>query len=138
MRRLRTLAVLAVAPALSCALPTEPLQVDFSVQQQGLFAAMPPVAAVEVPGRIETSGSMRTPCLPYDATGSLSQESRTITLTVIGRAVGACANDAEGTLIYRAAITRLPPGRYNLRVVHAYADAEWPTSVVLLERLRVE
>jgi hypothetical protein len=138
MHRILTLALLGAAPALACSLPTEPIQVEFSVEQQGTFAAMAPVVAVEAPGRIETSGSLRTPCLPYDATGSLSQESRTITLTVIGRASGACANRAEGTLIYRAAITRLPPGRYDLRVVHTYRDAQWPTRVVLQERLRVE
>ena len=138
MRRLRWLALVSVVPSLSCAIPTEPIQVEFSVEQQGTFAAMPPVVIVEVPGRIETAGSLRTPCLPYDATGSISQESRTITLTVVGHASGACPQDAVGTLVYQAAITRLPPGRYTLRVVHAYRDTDWPTEVVLHRRLRIE
>jgi hypothetical protein len=144
MRRLHvlapaTLATLAtLAPGLSCTLPTEPITIEFDIERQGILGAVAPAVTVEGPRRIDAVGSLRTPCLPYDATGSLSHESRTLTLTVIGHSSGACAQDAVGMLVYRAAIKRLPPGNYTVRLVHTYRDAPWPTEVVLRQRLRVE
>jgi hypothetical protein len=136
MRRLLLLP--ACVLLLSCTLPTEPMGFEFAVERQGVIASVAPALSVEAPGRVEALGSLRTPCLPYDATGSLRHESRTITLTVIGEARGDCPQDAVGTLIYRAAVKYLPAGYYTVRLVHAYRDANWPSELVLQRRLRVE
>jgi hypothetical protein len=96
-----------------------------------------PSVAVGDRGILEAVGALRTPCEPYDASAQMERVGTVVTITVVGRATGACPLDVVSVLPYRATVTGLAAGHYLVRLVHRYADANWPHETVLEQHVRV-
>ena len=81
-------------------------------------------------GSVAVKGYFRTPCSPYEATAAVTVDNSVVTVSVIGRDEDSwCPKDVVSDLGYIATIRHLDAGSYVLRVVHRWADANWPTEL---------
>jgi len=88
-------------------------------------------------GRIAVEGALPTPTPCYTLTGEAGREGRVVTLAVQARAQeGGCIQMIAG-FAYDAVVRGVPPGRYTLRVAHAYAGTGWDTRRVLEQEIEV-
>ena len=130
----RSLAVLPLMVLLACSSPSEPGDVAVAFEVLGhLSDPLASAVEVDVAGALILEGSITSPCVPYDAHARARTDGTSVTLTVIGEATGSCPMDAIDELSYRAMLTGLSSGKHMVRVVHTYADANWPDLDVLNE-----
>ncbi len=131
-------ALLPLIVLLACSSPSEPGDVDVAFEVLGHLS--PPLDAtveVDAAGALILEGSITSPCVPYDAHARARTHGASVTLTVIGEATGSCPMDAIDELSYRMTLTDLASGEYMVRVVHTYADANWPDVEFLEEPIAV-
>ena len=84
------------------------------------------------PGRVVVRGVMLTPTACWRLAGAADRIGPVITLAVQARPTDdPCPPDAVGASTYKVTLRRLPPGTYNLRVLHVYRDAVWPPGVAM-------
>jgi hypothetical protein len=127
---MRLLTVMAVALGVAgCGLVGEPSRPDLFFSYAPIEEAAEPVARRQR-GGIEFIGTIRTPCLPYMARGSITVSRSVIELRVSGRAQAACVDQEPGNLEYFAAVSARP-GTYRVRVIHEWPGLDWPTEVAL-------
>ena len=112
----------------ACASPTGP-----ELEQFEFFRDQWPEPAVQVEnGGVVVEGGFRAPCSPYEVRGEIAVREREMTLVVIGEDADAnCPLDAIAHLGYRARIEAAAAGQWTVRVIHRWADADWPEEVVL-------
>lgn len=71
-------------------------------------------------------GTIRTPCAPYEVHAEIHAEHSRVTLEVIGQDEDGCPQDVIGALGYRATIHDLHDGLWQVRILHRWADTDWP------------
>jgi hypothetical protein len=92
------------------------------------------LAAVESGhGAIAVRRTMRAPDPCRRLRADLSDAGERLTLRVVAEPDGRACRAAEAYFAYTARIEALPPGRYDLRVVHAQRGAPEPP-VLVMER----
>lgn len=84
--------------------------------------------------------TMRTPSACRTLSGAAAKSAGAITLRVMSRedADGDCDPAEDGLFGYTAVISGVRPGRYELRVVHVFADLRRPPETVLQHSVLVE
>jgi hypothetical protein len=84
--------------------------------------------------------TIRTPsaCRTLDA--DVAQVGHEITLRIVARKAkeDGCSSAGEGLFGYMAVLRGLRPGRYDLRVVHVFANPDRPAEVALRHSVLVE
>lgn len=119
-RPLPLLCVLATATA--CAVPPAPTRVHLEARRISREAARgEAVAAVESgPHSIRVRRTIRLPDPCRRLSGDVHGTGAELTLQVVAEPDGRRCPRAEAYLAYVALVDDLPPGRYDLRVVHAF------------------
>ncbi|MEQ1692157.1 MAG: hypothetical protein ABMA00_12785 [Gemmatimonas sp.] len=70
------------------------------------------------------------PCAPYGLYPRAHILSNSLTLRIEGRYQAGCPQDIVGTLSYRAEVTNVPAGTYQLRVVNAHREWSVPPDTI--------
>ena len=105
---------------------TEPqVTVDLTARQLQSTPDEDFARAVGAADRIKVEGAMTTPTPCYDLVGQLRREGAALTLTVEARRKEGGCIQMIAAFGYDAAVRGLPPGRYTLRVLHAYPGTGW-------------
>jgi hypothetical protein len=129
MRRLPLLLIpvllgFAMAPAEENA-PDAQVTVDLTARQLQSTPEEDFARAVGAADRIKVEGAMTTPTPCYDLVGQLRRDGAALTLTVEARRKEGGCIQVIAAFGYDAAVRGLPPGRYTLRVLHAYPGTGW-------------
>jgi hypothetical protein len=74
---------------------------------------------------LELSGAIATPNPCYDVEAELVAEGSALTLTLTARTRGGFCAEVVAAFEYRARITGLEAGSYELTTVHAYPETGW-------------
>ena len=127
--------VLTGIAASGCNLFSGPDLLGFERLNNVLVPASPPLSSSG--SSVIIHSSFATPCEPYDATAEVSSFGRLLTLHVRGKATGPCPSDVIDSFVYRATIGSLSSGNYTVRVIHSYADANWPSESLTLGTITV-
>lgn len=85
---------------------------------------------------VTVRGTLRTPCVGYDARAEANRSLRTLEVRIIGIDPGLCFH-ALGSYGYQATVRGLPAGEYRLRVVHTWPETGWGTDQVVDTQVRV-
>jgi hypothetical protein len=127
---MKVIGTLLVAFSLSgCMLLTDPSQPDVVFSYMPAAEAVTPQAHDHANGLLVT-GTMRTPCMPYEARTALDVTGNSVNLRIIGRPGAGCVPQAEGLLEYSAGVS-LRTGTYSVRVTHEWQDGSWPRATVI-------
>ncbi len=117
------------------ALLQEP-QLEFVIVDSArAVAEAQPALSMTAPGTLELSGVISTPNPCYDIDAGLSADGQTLTLTLTASARPGICVQVLGAFPYRATISRLSPGAYQLVVRHVYPGTGWEER---LYRLRAD
>ena len=82
---------------------------------------------------MELTGAIATPNPCYDVEAELLAEGSVLTLTLTARARGGFCAEVVAAFEYRARITGLDAGTYELTTVHAYPETGWERKEFILE-----
>lgn len=129
-----------LAAAAACAAPSGTTTLHLEARQISREAARgDAVSAVESgPHRIRVRRTIRLPDSCRRLSGDVQGTGADLTLQVVAEPDGRRCPRAEAYLAYVALVDDLPPGRYDLRVVHAYPAERDSTSaagpVVVMEQ----
>ncbi len=85
------------------------------------------------PEAVELTGAIATPNPCYEVDAELTAEGSRLTLTLTARATGGFCAQVVAAFEYRARITGLDPGAYELKTVHAYPETGWEQKEFELE-----
>jgi hypothetical protein len=127
---MKYIATMLVAFSMSgCMLLTDPSQPDVVFSYMPADEAVVPQAHDHANGLL-VMGTMRAPCMPYEARPALDVTRNSVNLRIIGRPGTGCVQQAEGLLEYSAGVS-LRTGSYNVRVTHEWQDGSWPRETVI-------
>lgn len=79
---------------------------------------------------VRARGSFPTPDLCYHLSGNADRTQSVITLTVQARGKRELCDGAGGGFVYDVTVSRLPPGVYTVRVLHAFQGEGRPPAQV--------
>ena len=82
---------------------------------------------------MELTGAIATPNPCYDVEAELVAEGSALTLTLTAKARGGFCAEVVAAFEYRARITGLDAGNYELTTVHAYPETGWERQEFTLE-----
>lgn len=123
-RRRRAAPLAALLCAAACGFEADPVAVSFerlghveTVQEPQLFFER---------GALVVAGMFHTPCEPYTALARADVRTGAVRV-VITRSALACPLAASGNFAWRAVLTNLPAGDYEVRSIHEYSSAGWPS-----------
>ena len=117
--------------------PAPQLTVDLRSRQLQPAPDEPWTKAAGGEGRVEVEGAVTTPTPCYTLAGEARRDGQTVTLTLQAeRKEGGCIQ-VIAAFGYEATVRGLPPGRYTLRVLHAYPGTGWERRTALEQAVEV-
>ena len=137
-RAIHVVSATSLALMASCSSATEPARPRLSFEVLGHLR--PPVdlsIGVSEAGVVTVTNFITSPCAPYDANAEVQMDEGVIVLTVTGQATGPCPLDVVDELSYRAELSGITSGAQTFRLVHTYADANWPDVTVVEKTIDV-
>jgi hypothetical protein len=137
---MRIAAVLVLACVIGCGgnAPTAPEPAFLRFTSRAPDPGSSESAAAEAGrGQISVRATLAGPDPCRILAGQLEQSERQLTLRVSVQPTNDVCVLVVGRFAYDAAIERLAPGTYSLRVVHDYPATGWPTTTVLNQTLTV-
>ena len=116
--------LLALGAATSCAAPAERATLRIDARRISREAARGETSAAVESGRhtIQVRRTIRLPDPCRRLSGDLRETGAELTLEVVAEPDGRRCAKVESYLAYVAQVGDLDPGRYDLRVVHAYPE----------------
>ncbi|HYJ79051.1 MAG TPA: hypothetical protein VEW03_05595 [Longimicrobiaceae bacterium] len=132
--------LLVLAAATACAAPPDATTLHLEARRISREAARGDVVAAVESGRhsIRVRRTIRLPDPCRTLSGDVRETGAKLTLQVVAEPDGRRCRRAEAYLAYVARVDDLAPGRYDLRVVHAYPGERDSTAsegpVVVLEQ----
>ncbi len=110
----------------------ETMTVDLKTRKAQGDASGAGVAVEADPGGLMVKGTLRTPNPCVDVSAAVERKNSVVTLTIRAgpKGQGMCVA-VIGHFVYEARINGVPPGRYTLRVLHAYPRTGWATATAL-------
>jgi len=97
----------------------------------------PPAVSDVAEGTFAVTASIPFPCAPYGLYPRAIILGGALTVRIEGRYQSGCPQDTTGTLSYRAEVTNVPAGMYQLRVVNAHREWSVPPDTVFAGTIEI-
>jgi hypothetical protein len=78
---------------------------------------------------VQLAGTISTPNPCYEVKGTLSSDSRQLTLSIVATSKGGFCIQMLAAFEYTATITDIASGSYTISVVHDYPDSGWERKI---------